>query len=142
MDNANGEYWLEKIGIVAAPIPGQAKPPINENFVQIGKESPRFFADQSGRQAGLVEGFPGQSLAHYVYLHAKCPLPDYCMRMSAQFQRPGNQLKNDAEKSAKRFACKVFRSIRQDDSPEELRSYGLVISGKTPGPILRFGSWP
>ncbi len=33
VDNAAKEpYWLEKIGIVALPVPGQAAPPINENF--------------------------------------------------------------------------------------------------------------
>src|SRR5689334_21062109 len=38
VDNtAKDPYFLEKIGIVAAAKPGQAAPPVNEKFAQIGK---------------------------------------------------------------------------------------------------------
>src|SRR5688500_20246321 len=33
-------YWLENIGIVAAPNPNKSAPPVDERFAQIGKEVP------------------------------------------------------------------------------------------------------
>src|SRR5436190_5638552 len=48
VDNTSKEgYWLENVGIVAAPVPGQAT---NENFEQIGKPMPDFsLTNQIGR---------------------------------------------------------------------------------------------
>src|SRR6266404_1430579 len=132
VDNANGEYWLEKIGIVAAPIPGQSQPPINENFAQVGKEAPDFtLTNQDGKRISLKD-FRGKALA-ITFIYAKCPLPDYCVRMSVNFSDLANQLKNDPELS-KKIRLLSISFDPANDTPEKLRSYGLGYLGKDAKP--------
>ncbi|MCA1589622.1 MAG: SCO family protein, partial [Acidobacteria bacterium] len=87
-------YWLEKIGIVAAPDPNRPPPIKNENFAQIGKSVPDFqLTNQDGRQISMTD-FRGKATA-ITFIYAQCPLPDFCIRMSTNFSDLANQLKND-----------------------------------------------
>ena len=131
VDNARGEYWLEKIGIVAAAIPGQ-QPPINESFAQVGKEVPDFtLTNQDGKRISLKD-FRGRALA-ITFIYAKCPLPDYCVRMSVNFSDLANQIKNDAELS-KKIRLLSISFDPANDTPQKLRSYGLGYLGKDAKP--------
>lgn len=130
VDNSAKEpYWLEKIGILAAAKPGQpAPPPVDERFAQIGKEVPNFeLTNQDGKRISLKD-FRGHPLA-ITFIYAKCPLPDYCIKMSTNFSDTANRVMADEE------AKKVYRllSISFDperDTPEKLRAYGLGYLGQ------------
>lgn len=128
VDNAKGEYWLEKIGIVAAPNPNQPPVPINENFAQIGNDAPDFsLTNQDGKQISLND-FRGKALA-ITFIYARCPLPEYCIRMSTNFSDLANQLKDNAElKDKVRLLSISFDPA--NDTPDKLRSYGLGYLGK------------
>lgn len=121
-------YWIEKLGITAAADPNKPAPPVNENFVQIGKETPDFaLTNQDGKRISL-KGFRGKALA-ITFIYAQCPLPDYCIKMSTNFSDLANQLNGDAELRDKiRLLSISFDPER--DTPEKLRSYGLGYLGQ------------
>ena len=126
--SAKEPYWLENIGIVAAPDPNQSPLAKNENFVQIGKETPDFSLTNQDGRAITLKDFRGKALA-ITFIYAKCPLPDYCIKMSANFSDLANQLNANAELKDKiRLLSISFDPA--NDTPEKLRSYGMGYLGK------------
>lgn len=127
VDNAKGEYWLEKIGIVAAPNPNQPVPRVNENFAQVGRQVPDFsLTNQDGKRISLKD-FRGKALA-MTFIYRECPLPDYCIRMSKNFSDLANQINADAEMKDKvRLLSISFDPAR--DTPAKLKQYGLGYLG-------------
>jgi protein SCO1/2 len=129
VDNANDKYWLENIGIISAPNPNQpAPPPIDERFVQIGKEVPDFsLTNQDGKRISM-KNFRGKALA-ITFIYAKCPLPDYCIKMSTNFSDAANQVMSDPDLKDKiRLLSISFDPAR--DTPEKLKQYGAGYYGK------------
>ncbi len=129
VDNAAKDpYYLENIGIVAAPDPNQPAPPINENFAQIGKDIPDFtLTNQDGKRISIKD-FKGKALA-ITFIYAKCPLPDYCIRMSTNFSDLANQLAANADLKDKVNLLSISFDPA-NDTPEKLKSYGLGYMGK------------
>ncbi len=138
VDSAADEpYWLEKIGIVALPIPGQTAPPINENFAQIGKPVPDFkLTDQNGKPFTFKD-YRGKAVA-VTFIYRECPLPDYCIKMSQNFSDLANQLHDDAE-AKERIRLLSISFDPERDTPEKLKQYGLGYLGK--GPKADFTIW-
>jgi protein SCO1/2 len=126
--SAKDPYWLEKIAIVASPVPGQPAVPVNENFAQIGKEVPDFaLTDQDGKPLSF-KAMRGKAVA-LTFIYRECPLPDYCIRMSQHFSDIANELARDPQNSNK-FALLSISFDPERDTPEKLRSYGLGYLGK------------
>ncbi len=120
-------YWLENIGIVAAPNPNQPAPPVDERFAQIGKEVPDFtLTNQDGRRISLKD-FRGKALA-ITFIYARCPLPDYCIAMSKNFSDLANELQNSDLKDKVRLLSISFDPM--NDTPEKLKQYGIGYLGK------------
>lgn len=129
IDNAKGEYWLENLGIMAAVNPNQpAPPPIDERFAQIGKDVPDFsLVNQDGKRISLKD-FRGKALA-ITFIYARCPLPDYCIKMSTNFSDLANQVKGDPGLRDKiRLLSISFDPA--SDTPEKLKQYGTGYYGK------------
>jgi protein SCO1 len=127
VDNANGQYWLEKIAISAAQQVDNPVP-INENFVQIGREVPDFtLTDQGGKRFSFKKDFKGKALA-ITFIYRECPLPDYCIKMSRNFSDIANTVNSDpALKQRIRLLSISFDPDR--DTPEKLKQYGLGYLG-------------
>ncbi|HVF47079.1 MAG TPA: SCO family protein [Pyrinomonadaceae bacterium] len=128
VDNtAKDPYWLENIGIVASPNPNQSPLPLNENFAQVGKETPDFsLVNQDGKKISLKD-YRGKALA-ITFIYAQCPLPEYCIKMSAIFSDLALQLNADTElKDRIRLLSISFDPA--NDTPEKLRSYGIGYLG-------------
>lgn len=125
---AKDPYWLENIGIVAAPNPNQPPLPVNQNFAQLGKETPDFsLINQDGKKISLKD-YRGKALA-ITFIYAQCPLPEYCIKMSTVFSDLALQLNADAElKNKIRLLSISFDPA--NDTPEKLRSYGTGYLGK------------
>jgi len=125
-------YWLEKIGIVAAPNPNQPAPSVNENFAQIGKEVPAFsLTNQDGKRVSLKD-FRGRALA-ITFIYSRCPLPEYCILMSRNFSDLANKLNDNAEMKDKiRLLSISFDPVT--DTPAKLKAYGLGYLGKNAKP--------
>jgi len=138
VDNtAKDPYYLENIGIIAAPNPNQSPLAVNENFAQVGNEAPDFsLVNQDGKRISLKD-FRGKALA-VTFIYAKCPLPDYCIRMSTNFSDLANQVAANADLKEKiRLLSISFDPA--NDTPEKLRSYGIGYLGNDPG--AKFDVW-
>jgi protein SCO1 len=116
------QFWLENIGIVAVPNPDQKAPQIDDRFIQIGNEIPDFsLVNQDGKKISIKD-FHGRALA-ITFIYTRCPLPDYCIKMSTQFSDASKEI------AASPYADKMrLLSISFDpknDTPKVLRDYGL-----------------
>ncbi|MEO7659784.1 MAG: SCO family protein, partial [Pyrinomonadaceae bacterium] len=127
-NSAKDPYWLENIGIVANAKPGQAELATNQNFAQIGMGAPDFsLTNQDGKKISIKD-YRGKALA-ITFIFARCPLPDYCIKMSTNFSDLANQLNADRElKDRIRLLSISFDP--ENDTPEKLRSYGIGYLGK------------
>jgi len=129
--SAKDPYYLEKVGIIAAPDPNKPVP-TDDRFAQIGKPVPDFtLTNQDGKKISLAD-FRGKALA-ITFIYARCPLPDYCIKMSTNFSDLANQLKTDAEwKDKVRLLSISFDP--ENDTPAKLRSYGAGYLGNQKPP--------
>jgi protein SCO1/2 len=129
---AKDPYWLENVGIVALPQPGQEPLTLNQNFAQLGQPAPDFsLTNQDGKHISLKD-FKGKALA-ITFIYSKCPLPDYCIRMSTNFSDLANQLATDQELKDKiRLLSISFDPA--NDSPAKLREYGHGYLGSNAKP--------
>jgi len=127
-NSAKDPYWLENIGILAAADSNQLAPPANENFAQIGKPVPDFqLTDQDGKRISLKD-FRGKALA-ITFIYARCPLPDYCIRMSTNFSDAANKINKDPAARDK-FALLSISFDPENDTPAKLKSYGVGYMGQ------------
>jgi protein SCO1/2 len=81
------------------------------------------FTNELGQAVSLSD-FPGQALA-ITFFYTRCPLPDYCPRLSKNFQSASQKL----EAMTNAPTNWHFLSISFDpefDSPEMLKSYGQL----------------
>jgi protein SCO1 len=125
---ADKPYWLEKIGIVALPRPGQSPVPVNEKFAQIGKEVPDFTLTNQDGKTFSMKDYRGKALA-ITFIYRECPLPEFCIKMSRHFSDVANQIAADSE--AKKKVRLLSISFDPDrDTPEKLKQYGLGYLGK------------
>lgn len=127
VDNtAKDPFWLEKIGITAAPDPNQ---PLLEEMTpeQIGKSVPEIpLKDQDGKTFTLKD-YKGKALA-VTFIYRECPLPEFCIKMSKQFSDMAKQIASDpAAKDKARLLSISFDPAR--DTPEKLKQYGLGYLG-------------
>ena len=129
VDNAAKDpFWIENIIISSAPQPGQATLPENGNFAQIGQETPDFsLTNQDGKPISIKD-FRGKSLA-ITFIYARCPLPDYCIRMSTNFSDIANQLNANPDLKHKIRLLSISFDP-ENDTPEKLKAYGLGYLGK------------
>lgn len=128
VDNANATYWIEKLGIIAAPRADQPAPPVDERFAQIGKEVPNFeLTNQDGKRISIRD-FRGKALA-ITFIYRECPLPEYCIKMSRNFSDLANDLAiNDEYRNKVALLSVSFDPER--DTPEKLRDYGVGYLGQ------------
>ena len=133
VDNtAKDPFWLEKIGISAAPDASQPPPPTGEVPSQIGKTVPDIkLTDQDGKRFSLTD-YKGKALA-VTFIYRECPLPDYCIKMSKNFSDAAMQIAADPAKRDKiRLLSISFDPAR--DTPEKLRQYGQGYLGNQAKP--------
>lgn len=127
-EQAKDPYWLENIGIVSAGDPNNPPLDVNKNFAQVGEPVPDFaLTDQDNKPLSL-KGLRGKAVA-ITFIYARCPLPDYCIRMSTNFSDAAREINEDAELS-KKVVLLTVSFDPENDTPAKLRSYGLGYMGK------------
>ena len=112
---------LDEIDVTA-----QAKPDYKpEKFYNVpapGQTVPDFkFINQSGKKIG-VDQFRGKALL-VTFIYTRCPLPEYCIRMSRNFAAIQQQLAADPTLYGKTHLLSVSFDP-EHDTPKVLRSYG------------------
>ena len=124
---AENESWVDHVisrGIVSLPPLAAAPvaPAPAANYVDTKYELLHYrFTNELGQPVSLSD-FPGQALA-ITFFYTRCPLPDYCPRLSKNFQVASQKL----EAMTNAPTNWHFLSVSFDpefDSPEMLKSYG------------------
>lgn len=128
-------YWIENVTLSEAGPPGQVA--VNDAFAQIGHDVPDFtLTNQDGKPVSIKD-FRGKALA-ITFIYAKCPLPDYCIRMSTNFSDVAMQLDKDPGLRDKvRLLSISFDPA--NDTPAKLRAYGIGYMGNNAN--YRFDTW-
>lgn len=127
-ETADEPYWLERVGIVALPQPGQPVVPVNTNVVQVGSEVPDFtLTNQDGKKFSIKD-YRGKALA-ITFIYRECPLPEFCIKMSKHFSDMANRIAADPSKKEKARLLSISFDPERD-TPEKLKQYGLGYLGK------------
>jgi protein SCO1 len=132
VDNANSDYWLEKVGIVMSPNPSQPVPQANTKaFAKAGENMPDFsLTNQDGKSISL-SNFKDKALA-ITFIYSRCPLPEYCVKMSTNFSDAAIIIKDSDTKDKIRLLSISFDP--EKDTPAKLREYGIGYFGKNSKP--------
>jgi protein SCO1/2 len=130
-ETAKEPYWLENLALVLAPNPNRPAPPVDERFAQIDKEIPEFtLTNQDGKRISTKD-FKGKAWA-LTFIYARCPLPEYCIKMSTNFSDAALQIMSSDFKDKFRLLSISFDPA--NDTPEKLRQYGQGYLGKNAKP--------
>jgi protein SCO1 len=117
---------LDEIDIIAQAKPDY-KPAVTFNDLEPGEAVPDFvFLNQSGKKVRLQQWHGKVLLMTFIY--TRCPLPNFCVRMSRNFAEIDKQLQKDPQLYAKTHLLSVSFDP-QYDTPAVLRSYGGAYTG-------------
>jgi protein SCO1 len=122
------DYWLENVKVtghaqVPAPSPG---PGATQRIPQPGDIVPDFsFTDQNGRRASLKQ-YRGKVLL-MTFIYTRCPFPDFCPRMSQNFDEIYKQVETDPSLGPDiRLLSLSFDTAH--DTPKVLRDYAFKVA--------------
>ncbi len=130
------DYWLENVRITDKSGRGQAKPPATPTMLMPGERAPNFtLVNQDGHTIHLAD-FAGKALL-VTFIYTRCPMPNFCPRLSSQFARIHNELKKNPEDFSKTHLLTISFDPKYD-TPSVLRKYGLAyLDGDASG----FSHW-
>ncbi len=132
-----GRTWLENpiVSNIADPsLVGKV-----ENGIEptIGAETPDFtLVNQDGKKISF-KNYRGQTLL-LTFIYTRCPLPDQCPLMSANFAYINNQLQNNPALKGKTHLLSITVDPEYD-KPKVLREYGARYTGS--GKADAFKQW-
>jgi protein SCO1 len=133
---SDSESLLDQIVVTAQAKPDY-KPAKVYNVPAPGQAVPDFkFLNQSGKTIS-IDQFQGQVLL-VTFIYTRCPLPDYCIRMSRNFADVEHQLATDPKLYNKTHLLSVSFDPGYD-TPKVLRSYGSTYIGDHSGKV--FSHW-
>ncbi len=123
-----GDAYLENISVTQARGAADLSSTSPMHLPQKGEDVPDFhFVNQEGRAIELAQ-FRGEPLL-ITFVYSRCPLPEYCIRMSNNFAEIARTLQTSNPAA---FAKLQMLSISIDpefDDPKVLRSYGKSYAG-------------
>jgi len=118
---------LDEIDVIAQAKPDY-KPAVTYNDLEPGEAIPDFrLLNQSGRIIHLAQ-FRGKVLL-LTFIYTRCPLPNFCVRMSRNFAQIDKTLQKQPELYAKTHLLSVSFDPKYD-TPKVLRSYGGAYTGR------------
>lgn len=114
--------YLDKVSVVQVT-PESGSSTSSAHVPQVGDEVPRFsFTNQSGKK-GTLDAFRGRPVL-LTFIYTRCPLPDYCIRMSSNFAQIEKQLKESDTKLYERLQVVSVSIDPEFDTPKVLKEYG------------------
>ena len=118
---------LDQIVVVAQARP-DTRPPVQYHVPQPGDAVPDFhLLNQSGKQIHLAQ-FRGRVVL-LTFIYTRCPLADFCPRMSSNFAEIDKALATDKALYARTHLLSVSFDPSYD-TPAVLRSYGGAHTGR------------
>jgi protein SCO1/2 len=119
---------IDQIDVTAQARPDY-KPSKTYNVPTNGEAVPDFkFLNQDGKTIS-VDQFRGKALL-VTFIYTRCPLPDYCIRMSRNFATIQKQLAADPQLSNKTHLLSISFDPAYD-TPHVLHVYGTSYAGST-----------
>ena len=120
------ESWVDhfqKIGVVSLPENKTGSQPVETSAPRPDKSLLDYkFTNELG-QAVSFNDFRGQALA-ITFFYTRCPLPDYCPRLSKNFEEASQKLEAMSNAPTNWHFISVSFDPRSD-TPQILKSYGL-----------------
>jgi len=117
------DYWLEDVRITDESARGRAIPAVGTRMLMPGAKVPDVdLVNQDGRTIHLSD-FSGKAVL-VTFLYTRCPMPDFCPRLSSQFAQIHDELKKTPADYAKTHLLTVSFDPKYD-TPAVLRKYGL-----------------
>ena len=129
------DYWLEDVRITRQS-PRPSTPAVVPKMVLPGERVPdAALINQDDREIHFSD-FAGRALL-VTFIYTRCPMPDFCPRLSSQFAQIHNELKKNPEDYAKTHLLTISFDPKYD-TPLVLRKYGLAyLDGDASG----FSHW-
>lgn len=130
------DYWLENIRITDESGRLQARPAAAPRMLMPGERVPDVsLINQDGRKIHLSD-FAGKALL-VTFIYTRCPMPDFCPRLSSQFARIHDELQKSPGDYSKTHLLTISFDPKYD-TPAVLRKYGLAyLDGDASG----FSHW-
>ncbi len=129
--DAEPDYWLENVKVTAH---AKAAPAVGSNAMHVpqpGEPVPDFaFTNQDGKHISLHQ-YRGKILL-VTFIYTRCPFPDFCPRMSSNFNEIYKQLDNN---SSTRLLSVSFDPGH--DTPKVLRDYGFSVAHTRDAALFR-----
>jgi protein SCO1 len=121
------DYWLEDVRITDRSGRGKLKPTPGSEMVMPGAKAPDVaFVNQDGKKIRLSD-FGGKAVL-VTFIYTRCPMPDFCPRLSSQFAHIHNQLKESLADYNNTHLVTISFDPKYD-TPPVLRRYGLAYLG-------------
>src|SRR5580700_6822034 len=124
-DDAAPDYWLENVKVIAHIDPSHAPGASSLHMPAPGEEVPDFsFTNQSGKLISLKQ-YRGKVL-FVTFIYTRCPFPDFCPRMSGNFDEIYKQLEQNPSLAHAQLLSISFDP--EHDTPKVLREYGFSVA--------------
>ena len=129
---------IESLAIISAPRadPGLQRIPAVSRLVPIGQPFPDFSLQDQHGNAFTLSGLQGQVVL-VTFIYTRCPLPDYCPLLMANFARIKKEF---TESLGKGLALVTITFDPQYDTSEVLSRYGAKYGAEDGGWYLLTGS--
>jgi protein SCO1 len=123
-DSAAPDYWLENVKVTAhSKTPTTT--PTAQRLPAAGDFVPNFaFINQDGRRITLHQ-YRGKVLL-ITFIYTRCPFPDFCPRMSSNFNEIYNQVGSSKSLANVRLLSVSFDP--EHDTPKVLRDYAFSVA--------------
>jgi protein SCO1/2 len=130
------DYWLENVHITDQSGRGKFKAPTGSQMLMPGQRVPDIdLVNQDGHKIRLSD-FAGKAVL-VTFIYTRCPMPNFCPRLSSQFARIHNELKKNPSDYGKTQLLTISFDPKYD-TPAVLRKYGLAyLDGDESG----FAQW-
>jgi protein SCO1/2 len=127
------DAYLEDVSITELRAPADLSSTSPVHLPQKGEAVPDFdFVNQEGRAIHLAQ-FRGQPLL-ITFIYSRCPLPDYCPRMSNNFAEVAQTLRGSSPGAYARLQMLSITLDPEFDTARVLRGYGKgYAAGADPG---------
>jgi protein SCO1 len=123
--------WVDRLSVISAARPdaGLTRSPSRSSLVAVGTPAPDItLTDQRGSDITLAS-LRGQAVA-ITFIYTRCPLPDYCPRMLANFKEVRARF---ADRLGKDLTLLVVTFDPQYDTVETLNAYARAHNADAPG---------
>jgi protein SCO1 len=123
-DSAVEEYWLENVKVTRHGQPPAAAPNAM-HMPAAGEDIPDFaLTNQDGKRVSLSQ-FRGK-VVFITFIYTRCPFPDFCPRMSSNFNEIYKQLGSNPALANAQLLSVSFDP--EHDTPKVLRDYGFHVA--------------